>query len=167
MAKLNSIYKHAKAQAWGMDLVIAAVIFTVGIVIFYFYTLNEPNEAEETISNLFYDGDIIADSLFSEGYPKNWNSENVIMPGILNNDKINETKLENFYILNNLDYGRAKALFNTKYEYYFFLSENMTINSTEIEGIGLKPYAPKNLIKITRFTIYKNKPITAYIYIWK
>jgi len=41
----------------------------------------------------------------------------------------------------------------------------------EIEGIG-KPGTNKNditaenLIKITRFTIYKEKPTTAYLYIW-
>ena len=48
----------------------------------------------------------------------------------------------------------------------------MTINSAEVEGIG-QPGADKeninalNLVKITKFTVYKNKPVTAYFYIWQ
>ena len=62
-------------------------------------------------------------------------------------------------------------MFRTQYDYYFFLEENISINSTEFEGIG-KPGTTKNnlnttnLIKITRFTIFNEKPITAYLYIW-
>jgi hypothetical protein len=48
----------------------------------------------------------------------------------------------------------------------------MIIDSIPVEGIG-KPGTTKinidaiNLIKVTRVTIYKNKPINAYLYIWE
>ncbi len=156
-----------RAQAWGMDLMVAFVIFTIGIVIFYFYAINQPGEAEEKIDSLSYEGKIIGDSIFSDGYPENWDSSNVVTLGILSNNKINETKLDRFYNLASVDYSRTKNLFNTRFDYYFFLSENMTLTSGEVEGIGLPPSNPENLIRITRFTIYKDKPVTAHIYIWE
>jgi hypothetical protein len=161
-----------RSQGWGMDLMIALSIFLVGMVIFYIYSLNNPNEAKENIENLFYDGESLTNVLLSEGYPNAWNSTNVVGMGILSNDKINETKLERFYDLSQTEYERTKILFNTKYDYYFFLDEDMIINSIPVEGIG-KPGTTKinidaiNLIKVTRVTIYKNKPINAYLYIWE
>lgn len=166
MEKYTLMHKNKHAQAWGIDLMIASVIFTVAIVFFYFYTLNQPGEAQETIDALYYDGKIIADSILSEGYPKDWNLTNVVTTGILTNNKINETKLERFYNLSNSTYAKTKTLFNTKYNYYFFLNENMIIDGTTIQGIGKEPLNDKNLIKITRFTVYKDKPMTAYLYVW-
>jgi len=163
-----------KAQAWGIDLMIAMIIFTVGIVIFYFYALNAPGEAKETMESLSYDGKIIMNTIFSEGYPLDWNPGNVVNIGILSDNKIDETKLENFDAMTGTDddYDRTKILFNTRYDYYFFLDDQMVINSFPVDGIG-KPGVNRydtdyeNLIKITRFTVYKGKPITAYLYIWK
>ncbi len=155
-----------KAQAWGIDLVMALSIFAVGLVFFYFYTLNQPNEAEEAIEGLFYDGEIVASSILSEGHPTDWNTNNVITIGILTDNKINNTKLLYFYSLANTQYEKTQNLFNTNYEYYFFLDENMTTISQEVEGIGRKPVGEENLVKITRFTVYKDQPVTAYIYMW-
>jgi hypothetical protein len=145
---------------------LASTIFIFGIVMFYLYALNDPEEGKENLEGLFYDGKIIAESLLSEGYPKDWNSADVVTTGILSDNKINETKLERFYNLANSDYAKTRNRFNTQFDYYFFLSENMTINSVEVEGIGSNPPNPQNLVKITRFTVYKNRPVTAYIYVW-
>ncbi len=165
------IKQKTKAQAWGIDLMIAVVIFTVGISAFYIYSLNSENQ-ENMAKKLNYDGEIIIESLFSSGFPQNWNSENVIKIGIVDNGKINETKLEKFYSLALNDYSKTKIIFNTKYDYLFFLSENLTVSGQEVEAIG-KPGTDKNniqaenLIKITRFTISENKPATAYLYVWE
>lgn len=156
-----------KAQAWGTDLMVASVIFTSAIVFFYFYALNDPNEAQESIDSMLYDGRIIADVILSEGYPKNWSSGDVVTIGILTNNKINETKLERFYDLAIFNYPRTKSLFNTKYNYYFNFSETMFIGAAPINGIGSKPLNQKNLVKISRFTVYKDKPMSAYLYIWE
>jgi len=150
-----------KSQAWGIDATIAVTIFIIGIFIFYIYSINTENKS--TIEKLSYDGKVVMDSILSDGYPLNWDSTSVIKIGILSQNKINEAKLQNFY---NLEYSKTRKLFNTRYNYYFFLSENMYINGNVVEGIGNQG-ANKNLIKITRFTIYRNKPVTAYLYIWE
>jgi hypothetical protein len=121
---------------------------------------------------LIYDGNIITDNILSEGTPKDWNSSNVITIGILSDNKINETKIERFYNLSNMSYAFTKNLFNTRFDYFFFLTENLSLPSEEIRGIGKPGTDPasisaKNLVKITRFTIYKNKPQTFYLYIWE
>ena len=163
-----------RAQIWGVDLTAGMALFIVGVVVFFMYSLNQPNEAQDNFELLFYEGKIIADSFMSSGYPLDWNSGNVVALGISTNDKINETKLERLYEIIYIDnnYSVTKNLLNTPYDYYFFMDQNMTINSTEVEGIG-KPGVTKdnidakNLIKITRFTIYKNKTTPFYIYIWE
>ncbi len=164
MVKLSSTNK--KAQAWGIDLFIASVIFTVGIIVFYVYTINDTGDAIKETDSLFYDGKMIADSILSEGHPENWTSDNVISIGIISDNKIDETKLEKFYNLTISDYNKACAIFNTRYNYYFVLNDSLIINGETVEGIGRDPIDSKNLIKITRLTIYKEKPTTAYLYIW-
>jgi len=157
-----------KSQAWGIDLIIAITIFLTGIIIFYFYSIN----SSEELKSLSYDGNNIASSILSEGYPALWNTENVEKIGILSNGKINETKLENFYLLASSSYNKTKMLLNTRSEYYFFLAEPILINSSFIDGVG-KPginrsnIPAKNLIKLTRMSIYKNNPKTVYFYIWQ
>jgi hypothetical protein len=153
----------SKAQFWGIDLMVAMIIFSVAIAVFYIYSLNQPSETEQNFENLFYDGGVIADALLSQGYPEDWNSGDVVTLGILSSGKINETKLERFYDLASSDYERTRQIFNTGYNYWFFLSEEMD----GIDGIGLNQTNPRNLVKVTRFSIYKNKPVTVYLYIWE
>ena len=43
----------------------------------------------------------------------------------------------------------------------------MTTIADDVGGIGKEAQNPKNLVKITRFTIYKEKPMTAYLYIFE
>ena len=164
--------KHRKAQAWGTDLTFAFLIFSVGIIIFFVYTINYTSESKENSEIMFYEGENIIKGILSEGSTEDWNENNVIKIGILNNNKINETKLELFYNFTQSNYSRTKNIFDSSYDYYFFLDNNFTINSVDVEGIG-KPGVYKdninaiNLIKITKLTIYKDKPVTAYLYVWE
>lgn len=158
---------NKRAQAWGFDLMIASVIFIAGVIAFYFYALNTP-ETETRLNSLAYDGDIIASALLSEGFPENWNSGDVITPGILTDDKINDTKLESFNSLAMTNYAKTKALFNTNYDYYIYLSdENFTISGSEVEGIGNLPSGQDDLIKISRVVIYENRALTLNIEVWE
>ena len=162
--------KEKRAQAFGFDLFIAIGLFLAAFILIYFYSINLQSSQEKVHEALSYDGNVIADSLLSEGYPQNWDKDNVVIIGILSNNKINETKLSKFNDLANSDYNKAKNIFNTKYNFYVNLTEPI-INEEdedeeEITGIGLPPSSPKNLIKLTRFTIYKDKPVTLIIELW-
>lgn len=155
-----------KAQAWGFDLIVASTVFLVGMIIFYVYAINNSAQSEEAYNRLSYDGNAIADSLLSEGSPADWNSANVVFIGILSQNEINSTKLLQFHDLSQNNYNKTKAMFNTPYNYYLNFSSQITIESTIIQGIGMDYDSPRNLIKISRFTIYNGKPITLNLYMW-
>lgn len=155
-----------KAQAWGFDLVIASVIFTFGVVIFLLYTLNDPGN-QDNLNDLEYEGNNIANQIMSEGFPINWDQDNFVRIGILSENRINETKLEVFYNLSVENYQKTRENFETKYNYFINLTEPIIIDETNIAGIGIYSNETKNLIKITRFTIYKDNPVTLNVYVWE
>ncbi len=160
-----------RSQAWGIDLTVGAIIFFSAILIFFIYSVNHSGEAKENLEGLSYEGDVLFSNILSEGYPQNWNEANVVKLGILDNGRINQTKLEMFYNLAYNNYTRTKSIFNLRHDYYFYFT-NMSINSTVMNGIG-KPETnwtninATNLIKITRFTIYQDEPKTVYLFIWE
>jgi len=158
--------KLKKGQAWGFDLMIAISIFMIGIVGFYLFSLNSPSEGRDTLDSLFYDGNLIADSLLSEGYPENWDSNSVINIGIVNDNRINETKLQRLYDLTISDYSKTKNLFNTRFNYYFNFSRPIIMGGVYVEFIGQKDLNPDNIIKIQRFVIFENNPVTLNVYVW-
>lgn len=158
--------KCKKAQAWGFDIMIAAGIFIFGIIAFFLYTLNYPTEEEGKLDSLLYEGDIVAESLLSEGIPENWTSQAVSKIGLLKNNTINQNKLEQFYNLSSNEYPRTKSLFGIKYNYFVNFSESIEISGASIEGIGLFPENADNNIKISRVAIYKNKPVTLEVQVW-
>jgi len=171
---MKTINKNSRGQIWGLDLIAGVTLFTLGIVIFFVYSMNQPGEAQENFEPLLYEGKVVANNLMSEGYPSNWNSNNIITAGITSDNKINETKLEELYNMIYIDgnYTRTQNLLDTQYDYYFSMSENMTIDGNQVEGIGkpgitVETINSKNLVKITRFTIYQNKTMPLYVYIWE
>ncbi len=159
--------KIKRGQAWGFDLIIASTLFLGGIITFYLYSLNISEEADTNLNKLTYDGNIITNILLSEGVPSNWTESNLIYPGLLSKNKINQTKLDMFYSLSVNNYDTTKAIFNTEYEYYLFFSQNITVNGVQIEGIGKAPVNPRNLIKIERITLYKDQPAKMNLDIWQ
>ena len=158
--------KMKRGQAWGLDLMMASFLFIGGILVVYIYSLNLSDQTEETLSQLKYDGTTVADSLLSEGTPRNWQAGNVEKIGLLNGGRINETKLELFYNLSITSYQKTKILFGVNSNYYVIFSEPLAIGASSVDGIGSAPANPKNLIKITRIAIYKEKPTNIDILQW-
>ncbi len=151
-----------KAQGWGFDLVVASIIFSFAIVFFYIFAINYSTVGEENFNNLAYEGQLAAESILSEGYPADWNNNTVVRIGILSQNKINQTKLERFYnMANSSEYNRTKVLFNIAHDYNVSFSSNVTIPGVgDVSSIGKTKSNPENLIRVTRFSIYNNKPIT-------
>ncbi|MEK6854888.1 MAG: hypothetical protein AABX73_01570 [Nanoarchaeota archaeon] len=159
--------KVSKAQAWGFDLAVSAIIFLAAAFLLYIYTLNSSSGTDEKLSILSHEGEIVSNTLLSEGYPSNWDESSVVKIGLLTDKKINETKLESFYNLAQIDYGKTKTLFGIRHNYYVNLSESVVIGGSRIEGIGLLDPNSDNLVRITRVSIYKDVPITLTIYLWE
>lgn len=160
MIKLN----EKKAQVWGMDLMFSIIIFVLAIFITIMYFIN--SYSNNTIGEIDYYAELISNKIISEGFPVNWNPSNVAIPGIMSNNKINNTKLEYFYYLSLNDYNRVKSLLGTRYNFYLNFSEPVIINGTSITEIGRNSNDSQNLVRITRFVAYTNNPITINFYIW-
>ncbi len=166
-----------KGQAWGFDVIMGSIIFILGLVIFFLYSLNYPRQSEDTIDILEFEGDFISENLLSAGNPDNWDENNVIRIGITNNNKVNQTKLERLYYManvasNNGGYNKTKSLLNTRYEFFFNFTQQIEIGNPPeplYGGIGknFTDNNPENLIKITRLVIYNNQPTTLQLYIWE
>ena len=119
LKNITSPYR-SRAQIWSLDIMAGLALFLIGIMIFFIYSLNQPTQAKENFELLSYDSEIITSNLLSEGYPKDWNSTNVITLGITTNNKINQTKLENLYQIIYVEgnYTKTRNIFNTQYDYY-------------------------------------------------
>lgn len=155
------------AQAWGFDIIVATGIFIVGITIFFLYSVNYPTGEQEKVDDLLYEGNVVADDLLSTGNPENWTTLTVSKIGILNNNNIiDQNKLNEFYSLSSTSYSRTKAIFGIKYNYFINFSSPIEILSSNISGIGLLPANENNNIKISRISIYKNKPVTIEVQVW-
>ena len=169
-----------KAQIWGFDMMMASIILVFGIFVFYFYALNYSGDSSDKIDSLFYDAEIVSEKILSEGYPPYWNSTNVIVPGILTDGRIDQTKLELFYNMTETsiggDFDEMRMLLNTKYNFWFTISgtENFEIRQAtgdpiDIEGIG-REYSSEdvaNLVKYSRVVIYHNRTKSIDFYMWE
>lgn len=159
--------KSKKAQAWGFDIIIATGIFTVGIIAFFLYTINYPTGEQEKLDDLLYEGNTVANNLLSEGYPVNWTTSTVSKIGLLTENKIDEIKLEYFNELATTDYARTRSILGTKYNYFVNFSSPIQISGIAVSGIGSFPQDTINSIKISRVSIYQNKPISIEVQVWE
>lgn len=123
---------NKKAQVWSFDLIIAGVIFLIGIIILFLYAINYTSQTKNHLDELFYEGNLASELILSE--------EDF---GILTNGEVNSTKLAVF------NCSIKKNEMSLKNNFYWSLDGN---NYCDV------PVNPENLIKVTRITIYNNKP---------
>lgn len=154
--------KGNRGQAWSFDLMIGVTIFVAALSLLFFYSINYKAETEDILNAMQYDGNAAADILLSEGYPQNWNQTNVIVPGILSNNRINENKLRNF---SKIIYEKQRSLMHTSYNFCFNFSDSLPTDMPSC--IGQYNNNPNNLFLISRIVIYQNKSSMLNLYIWK
>ncbi|MBI3622879.1 hypothetical protein HY212_02250 [Candidatus Pacearchaeota archaeon] len=143
--------KNKSGQAWSLDVVIAIVIFTIGIVLLYVYAINYFSKSDELLNNLFYEGNIAAQLILSDDDL-----------GILSGDAVNQTKLDQF----NSSYDQKKTMLGITKDFYFSI-DGMVVNDIPASYVGMKSQNPENVVQITRITIYNNKPVKFQLYIWE
>jgi len=131
---------------------IAGVIFLIGIVILYNYAINYSTQSKNNLDELLYEGNLASGLLLSE--------ENF---GIIANGKINQTKLETF---NSLTTAEKKNSLGVRNNFYFTI-ENLEINGNPQTYVGaMNTTQIDNLIRITRISVYKNKPTKFQLFAW-
>jgi uncharacterized protein (DUF2225 family) len=154
-----------KAQALTYDFFIALAIFIaiVSLVMAHWYFSSI--QMQETMEKNFALKATISASQawFKEGFPKYWDSENVIELGLANDGKINRTKMEMLY---QLGYSRVTLLlnfgnYNLRYEIYN--KTNGLIFSFPNSSDLTKA---KNVYKIERVAILDEQPVKVRTLVW-
>lgn len=164
---------NKKAQVWTIDFIAGLLLFLFVLVVGIKLATNITPESG--FSELYEDTVHFSETLLTKGHPDDWNSTNVIIPGIADYNRINITKLEE---LNKINYDRTKTLFHLSNEYLFFFSNaSGIINiskcshgysipenndcSIDISGINYK-----NLAKIDRIVIIDSALAKMTVYTW-
>lgn len=153
--KKKFLINNKKAQIWGLDLIIASVIFLTGIIILFYYAINILPQSKNQLDEFFYDGNLASELILSED-----------QYGILSDSKVNQTKLGIFFNLSN---SEKKKLLGVANNFYFKMEDMVVVNSTgSYDYVGIMNTTnTDNLVKVTRITIYNNKPTKFELYIWK
>ncbi|PIN92223.1 hypothetical protein COU55_02100 [Candidatus Pacearchaeota archaeon CG10_big_fil_rev_8_21_14_0_10_31_59] len=146
------LIKNKNGQAWSLDLIIAGVIFLIGIVILFYYAINYSSQSKNQLDELLYEGNLASELILSEEES-----------GILSNGIVNQTKLDFFANLNDTS---KRNLIGIKDNFYFVM-DNLEINGEPANYVGIiNSSETENLIQTTRLTIYKNKPIKFELFAW-
>jgi len=140
-----------QGQAWSFDLVIAGFIFLVGIMVLYVYAINYTSQSQQHLDELFYEGRLASELILSE--------EDF---GILTNDRVNQSKLEEY----DSYYDAKKGVLGISHDFYFNIS-GLELSGSPASYVGKMNTAEiEDLIQITRITIYKNKPTKLELFIY-
>lgn len=156
-----------------MDFLVGTVMFFTALFVFYGYYSNSASSSTGSIDHMRRDAQSVSSFLMSEGFPINWNSTSVERIGIVDSGfRLNSSKLDS---LTNVDYEVAKNLFNTKYDYYFYFSDNLNgianISSFGKPGVNVSSLEtqenPDKVVSLSRFVFYDNHIYRMVVYLWE
>jgi hypothetical protein len=189
-SKLESKHKlGSRGQVWTMDFLVGIMLFILALIIAAPMMLNL--YPSQDYSNVYRDAIYLSDNLLSEGYPSNWTVNDVVLPGIAPNNRLDPQKL---FELNSLEYARLKTVFHIDSDFIVFIknttSDNNIINITAsyngnnvsqcIFGYNvsissnstvsctplLNTLSYENLVRVDRIIIYNSKVVTMTLYAW-
>lgn len=173
----NQKMKHTRIKRKGQ---VITIDFMVGLLFFIFMLVISTklivDIVPDTDFEIVYNNNIYAsESLISKGFPLDWNTTNVIIPGITNHYRLNETKLT---LYDQISYDKSKELLHSNTEYFFiFKNQTDVVNVSKcIHGYNisynencepnLTTIQYSNLVKTERLLIYNSKVIQLVIYNW-
>lgn len=155
------LYKRLKGQALSFDFLIAtAILFFIIAILLAQVTHNtkELNEIREK-NELVEDAYKLSEIFFDEGYPKNWNSSNVIILGMETNNRIDWQKLKN---LEEIGYQKSLILLGLKNDYNFTIFKG---NST-FYSFGKNTENASSIVKVDRVSILNNSIVSIQVLVF-
>lgn len=118
-----------------MDFAIALLLFTFTVAVYFGYTGNLQKQEGGKLDLLAKDAKAMSSALALDGYPDDWNNLTVIRIGVIDDQKLNSTKLKAFKQLN---YNFSKRRFGTIYDFfvYFVNEKDEVLNVNSVCGVG-------------------------------
>jgi hypothetical protein len=149
---VKSLLINKKAQVWSLDLLVALIIFVIGLVVIYFYALNYQSTTYK-FEGLSYDADLISNLLLGENED-----------GIVTDGKVNQSKLDEFDSLSDFE---KKSVLGVSNNFYFTMPQ-LEVGGGVRDSVGIVNVTSVNhLVKVTRITIYKEKPTKLEVVVWQ
>ncbi|MFT4249896.1 MAG: hypothetical protein ACMXYD_00855 [Candidatus Woesearchaeota archaeon] len=128
-----------RAQANTIDLLLAIMLMTTGVIIVTSFGLPQTQTPE-----IYVDARVAAEQLFSP-YPASWNESTVVIPGIVTNHRLSEEL-----------FAQAQSI---PLETYMGVQSRIYVNTT-LGSIGTPPtQQAKQITALTRYAAY-NATIT-------
>jgi len=158
----------AKAQALSADFAIAVAAFLLITGVVFLRWLQIIRETEETrgLSELIDTVSHAGSILLSEGTPKYWNVTNVKSLGLVNDDRLNRTKILSLW---DLGYDRVRSLLGVGYELYFEISNAtgiLSINGRDLK-FGIPPSNAQDVAKVERVSILDDQMVFVGVIVWQ
>jgi len=165
------------------DFILAIVIFSMCMLLFYKTMPNIKMNAEKPVEEVYLDAKSIASMIISEGSPNNWTCAQVQRIGIIEKaNNISTRKVTEFYNLSTNDYTKSKTLLGITSEYIvYFVDKDSTyfdINDTGVIGhhgvnaivgpehTNITKIKRRNMVRLERILVYNSSPVKMVIYTW-
>lgn len=173
MTKKRLLSPTKQAQASTIDFIAGFIIITVALILTVnlIASIQGPSNFEQVKRQAL----AASDSLMSAGYPENWNATTVVRVGLLTNNELNSTKLQQ---ASNFSYEELRASLNGVTNiYWYYTNRTNIINITacgygdptiSTDAITCEPTINKesNLVRIDRFITYNNTIIRMVVVTW-
>jgi len=163
---------NRKAQIWLIDFIVGMMIFIIGIVLASRFIINASNTSE--FAEVRITAQTMSDYLLSEGSPNNWTNDTVIKIGLTTGNRLNISKLNQFY---NMTYSDTLEGLASPYDYIvYFQNNNSIINFSGVCGYGafnitnctidVSNLKYDNLVRIERLIVNNDSIAEMVLYVW-
>jgi hypothetical protein len=164
---------NKKGQYFSFDAIVAAIIFSIGILLFINYFSHMQPILESNMNSDYQDGLRIGEGLLSEGVPSNWHTGSISGVkhfGLLTGDSLDKNKINRLSSWASSDYEKVGNILRTNSNYYILIK--YADDYTQIASIGNSNYTnAKSSISVYRGAIIKDgsiyRPVSIQLILWK
>lgn len=144
-----------------MDVFIAVVVILVACAMY----IDHLNEIRPGKFSLLTKAQTVSGLLMSPGYPEGWDQTTVVVPGIVQEYEIDETRIFELY---SLGHSKLVALFQVENNVQIYLvQDNAVISISGMEWAGRPPGAnARDIAHVERVVLYQKRPAVLHVVTW-
>lgn len=150
-----------RGQVWYIDVFIAVSVLIL-VSLLYFNHISSTTSFADPLEQ---DALAIAGLLMSPGFPADWTASTVIVPGVVDNYRLNEQKVGQLFSMN---LAQLQGMFQTTHNIYIYFRQDgvlLPINGTEYAGRPPTSIA-RDIAHVQRVALYEEFPVTMHVVVW-
>lgn len=175
----SKLFKKKKGQFIVFSSIFMLFVFFLIFSIFFDYLVDNPAMAEDEFLSLQQESTRLTNALTLSGYPKYWDLNSVQRIGLVDDDLLNISKLNNFsqLVQDSTGYERSKILLSIRHDYLItFLPasaniSNITKPNSFVNVDALVASDVSSIIKQERVilfpTVNGSMPVIMEVYLYK